>query len=218
MNSLYVAGNTIVNSGVIRLTSGNLYINTSSSPSERCYIGGSATFAGNIKSNHHDPRSNNTYNQGGSSTYWAYVNCHDVSYHSLGFYDDGVTVQKNGKLQKVSDVEAIKLMKAHKTLKTKDGSPLLDKKSLPVEMFLPARRQDGTLYDRSENDIPLVGKEDITYDKNGKQIIKESNQKEMEDADGESGAQLLALTLGAIRELDTKIELLKTDIVALKKK
>lgn len=210
-------GLNVTNGGNLRVNSGYLWVNTGSDHSERLYVEGQGKFIGNIYTNHHDPRSSNSYNQGGSGAYWAYVNCHDVSYHSLGFYDDGVTVKKDGKLQKVSDVEAIKLMRPHPTIKTKDGSPLLDKKSLPLEMFLPAVRQDGTAYKRSSRDIPLIEEEEITYSKDGKESRK-IKLVEREDADGESGGQLLALVLGAVRELSNEIELLQEEITVLKKK
>jgi hypothetical protein len=189
-----------------------LAVGTGNNPAEQCWIEGDGMFVGNLKSNHHDPRSSNSYNLGGSSNYWAYVNCHDVSYHSLGFYDDGVTIKKNGKLQKVSDVEAIKMMKPHPTLVTKHGSPMLDKRSLPIEMFMPACRADGTEYERdAETGHAIIDDDIIYFDKNGNEKRKR-NRVLQEDADGESGGQLLALALGAIRELDFKIEKLELQI------
>lgn len=191
------SGQTTINGGIstdsnINITSGDLRINSgylainSTIQSERCYINGDGKFIGNLSCNNIDPRAGNSYNCGGASLYWAYVNCHSVTYHSLGFYDDGVTL-RNGR--KVSDVEAIKQMKPHPILKTKDGAPLLDKFSLPMETFVEAKTHEGELYKRDKKtNYPIIDGE-LRH-----------------DADGEDGAQLLALCLGAIRELDKKIE------------
>lgn len=187
------AGNLNVSSGNLRVNSGSVWINTFSSPSQKLWVEGAGMFVGNVQTNHLDPRSAASYNLGGASLWWAYVNCIDVTYHSLGFYDDGVTLQDG---TKVTDLEAIKYMKPHKTLKTKDGAPLLDKFSLPKEAFVQAKRRDGTLYNRDK--------------KTGYPIIDDDGKKEVRhDADGESGGQLLALALGGIRELCIRIEALE---------
>lgn len=203
-------GRMTVRSGL--MADGRVFVGTTSTGfDEKLVVAGSAVVDGNFAVKHINPRFKNSYNCAGSDNYWAYVNCHDVSYHSLGFYDDGVTVKKDGKLQKVSDVEAIKLMKPHPTMKTKDGSPMIDKRSLPIEMYIPATKEDGTPFRRSDNDLPLVEKVDISVDKKGNPVRKVEIV-EMEDADGESGGQLLALALGAIRELDAKIQALQAKV------
>lgn len=192
-----------------RIEGGRLYVNTYNNYSEYLHVEGDGKFVGNLQTNHLDPRAANSYNCGGASLYWAYVNCHDVSYHSIGCYDDGVTIKKDGKLVKVSDVEAIKNIKPHATEKTKDGAPLIDKFSLPIEMFIPAADQDGKLYPRNSDNIPIVDKINSTIDKN-KNEVKTITKEPMADADGESGAQLLGLLLGAIKELDSRIASLET--------
>jgi hypothetical protein len=210
---LYVWGSLNQKRGDVRFADAHLWINTSTDHSERLYVEGDGKFIGNIDSNHHDPRASNSYNLGGDSQYWAGLHVGWISEHSMGYYDDGVTIEKGGKLQKVSDLDAIRAMRPHSELKAKSGAPLLDKKSLPVEMYMPARNRDGTLCERDkETGYPIVEQEEITFTKTGKEK-RTVKRIVMPDADGENLGELVALTLGAVRELSTRLEALETKII-----
>jgi hypothetical protein len=158
---------------------------------------------------HFDPNSVGSYNCGGSSLYWFYLNCVGVSYHSMGFYDGGVTDRKTG--IKLTDLEAIKALKPHPTEKTKYGVPLIDKRSLPIEMFVPAQDHDGTEWERDEDGVPIeIIKDELTGEV--------TERKKRPDADGEDVGQLTALALGAIKELSSTIDDLKEKVALLEKK
>jgi hypothetical protein len=202
----------VADGGDLRINSGYLWVNTYTSPSERLYVEGSGKFVGNLATNHHNPRASNSYNLGGEANYWAGLHVGWIDEHSMGYYDGGVTIEKDGKLQKVSDLEAIKAMRPHPKLKAKSGVPLIDKKSLPIEMYLPAKNSDGTLCERDKGTgYPIVEKEEVTFTKTGKE--KRTIKKVvMPDADGENLGELVALTLGAVRELSTRLDALEAKI------
>ena len=193
---LNVWGNTNIRDGDVRINDGKLRVNTSSSTSETFHVGGAALVEGNLKSNHHDPRSSNSYNLGGDSTYWGYVYAANFVDKSMGWYDGGVTDRLTG--EKISDVEAIKRLKPHPTQKNRNGSTKIDKKSFPVELYMPAwNKEKNQPYPRDENDEPYIPE---VKDKNGK-IIQERQPL----TDGASLTHTVALLLGAIKELDQKI-------------
>lgn len=176
----------------------------------------------NTQMKHLDPTSSGSYNLGGSSRYWNYLNCVGITYHSMGFYDGGVTFEKeNGKIERVSDVEAIKRFRPHPTQKTKHGVPLIDKKSLPREMYVPAQDHKGKLFKRDpKTGHPIISYKEKVKDKNGKTVIDPKTgmpeyktiKKIDPKADGEDGTQLLALALGAIKELAYKIESIESEL------
>lgn len=179
----------------------------------------------NTQTENFDPKSSGTYNLGGSSRYWNYLNCVGVTYHSMGYYDDGVTfINESGEKEKVGDVEAIKrLYKPHPTQKTRNGVPLLDKSKLPVEMFVPAQDHEGNEYPRDDKGVPIVTYKEKMLDEDGNVIRYKIGEnkgkpkyktvtKKMPEADGQDGTQLLALALGAIKELSEKIEVLEGKI------
>lgn len=160
---------------------------------------------GNLKSNHHDPRSNNTYNQGSDDTYWNYIYADDFINKSIGWYDDGVTLIDG---RKVSDLEGLLNIKPHPTLKNKNGSPKLDARTLPVEMLRPAFDRDSDkFYPRDENNVPYSPE---VKDKKGK-IIKEYRQL----TDGESLTHFVSIMFGAMKEINTNMEEIKAKIEQL---
>lgn len=140
-----------------------------------------------------DPSTGSDYALGGSTRYWTDVHCENVVDHSMGFYDDGF-VDKNGK--KISDVQAILNMRPHPTRKMPNGRPFIDKRSLPEEFIVKAvHKTTGVLFDRDEDDRPY-------YIKGGVRVY-------VDDYDGSKSIQVLALALGAIKELNAEIKALE---------
>jgi len=129
-------------------------------------------------------------NLGSASLYWNEINYKYLTDRGcLGVFDKGVEMP-NGKV--VSDLTALKLLKKHPVLKTGYGVPRFDYSSMPKAVFKPA---------------PIAEKD--VYDKDGK-LIYRKNQKM-----GEDGAELTALIsimIGAIKELDKKVETLEAKI------
>ena len=188
----------------------SLYINTSSSPSERLWVGGSAGIDGNLKSNHHDPRSSNSYNLGGDSNFWNYIYGDDFINKSLGWYDDGVTIVNNGVQTKVSDMEGLLNIKPDKQLKNKNGSPKLDRRSLPLEIYRQAVDRDtGKFYPRDKDDRPYIPEK---KDSNGK-VIEERQIL----TDSESLTHFVSVMFGALKELNAKVEIMAQEMTKLKK-
>jgi hypothetical protein len=143
---------------------------------------------------HLDPWSSARYNLGGSVRYW-----NDISYKTLtdrgclGVFDDGVELQ-NGEI--VSDIEAIKSMKKDENLKTVYGVPRFDYKTMPKSVYRPAVDHKGNLLKRDENDKPYI------VEKN-KKIYAE---------DGAETTALISIMLGAIKELDKRLEGIEKNI------
>ena len=164
---------------------GSVWINTSSSPSERLWVEGSAKVTDNFKSDHHDPNSNKAYNLGGDSTAWDYVYADDFINKSLGWYDNGVELQ-DGTF--VSDMEAIRLIKPNKTYLNKNGSVGLDWTTLPLCVFREAHDRD--------TGIPYK------KDKDGVAISPETGEKV---GDGESITGMVSLLMGALKEVDQRL-------------
>jgi len=148
---------------------------------------------------HFDPYGAGTYNLGGATRYW-----NDVSYKTLtdrgclGWFDEGVELQ-DGRV--VTDLEAIKSIKKHPTDLTIYGKPKLDYKTMPKVVYKPAADHDGKLLKRDKDDKPYAMEEVVE----GKKI---KTVKVMAE-DGAETTALISIMLGAIKELDNKIETLK---------
>lgn len=164
---------------------GSVWINTSSSPSERLWVEGSAKITDNLKTDHHDPNGNKSYNLGGDSSAWDYVYADDYVTKSMGWYDDGVELQ-DGTV--VSDMEAIRRIKPHKVAKNKNGSKELDWKTLPKCVFREAHDRD-------------TG---IPYKKNKDGIAISPETGELV-GDGESLTHMTSLLMGALKEVDSRL-------------
>jgi len=111
----------------------------------------------------------------------------------LGCFDEGVELQ-NG--EKVSDLEALKRIKKHPKLKTTYGVPRLDYSTMPKAVYRPAPIAEEDVYKEEEINGRLEKR--LKYKKGEKM--------------GEDGAcldALISIMLGAIKELDIKIENLK---------
>jgi len=143
--------------------------------------------------NHCDPSGAGSYNLGGSTRYWNGVS-YKVLYDRgcLGWFDDGVELQDG---TKVSDVEAIKAIKKHKTKKTIYGEAMMDYKTLPKVSYTPAADHDGKIYKRDKNDNPYV---------------MEGKKKVMAQ-DGAEMTSMFSIMLGAIKELSAEIDKLKSN-------
>ena len=122
----------------------------------------------------------------------------DINYKTLddrgclGWADEGVQLQ-NGKW--VSDLEALMAIKKHPTKMTVTGMPMIDYKTFPKPVYrqagLKQKEAGGDFYDRDENDEPY------TFDIEGNKIPA---------ADGAELTSLVSIMLGAIKELNQKIE------------
>lgn len=134
-----------------------------------------------------------TFNLGNASRYWKGVYYKTLNDQGcIGSFDSGVRL-RDGSI--VSDVEAIKQIKKHPTLKTPKGAPRIDYKTLPDQVFWPAP----------------IAKEDKYRPHPTKEGHKVLHYKKG-DKMGEDGAELTALvsiTLGAIKELDKRLEKLE---------
>lgn len=185
---LYSYGNFNVGESADKYNSrfwGSVWINTSSSPSERLWVEGSAKITDNLKSDHHDPNGNKSYNLGGDSTAWDYVYADDYVTKSMGWYDDGVELQ-DGTV--VSDMEAIRRIKPHKVAKNKNGSKELDWKTLPKCVFREAHDRDSG----------------VPYKKNKDGIAISPETGELV-GDGESLTHMTSLIMGALKEVDKRL-------------
>jgi len=200
-NEIYVAGgffygaidmngNDITDVDIVSGTSGNI----------------DYSITGRIQiSNHFDPADGGSFNMGGSTRYWG-----DISYKTLtdrgclGWYDDGVEM-RNGEV--VSDVEALKSLKKHPTLKTPAGAARIDYTSMPKHVYIPAMNhkkeilpqdEDGNYYEMVEQKV----KNEETG-KMEKKLVK------MKAEEGAETTALIAIMIGAIKELSGEIDLLK---------
>jgi len=137
------------------------------------------------------PSGAGTKNLGNASDYWG-----DVSYKTLtdrgclGWYDDGVEMP-DGTL--VSDVAALHHIQKHPTLRTGSGAPRLDYSTMPRHVFRPAPIATEAVYETGP-------------DRESRLRFRPG------DKMGDDGAELTALVsimIGAIKELDARIEKLE---------
>lgn len=141
-----------------------------------------------------------TVNLGDAVSYW-----NDISYKTLtdrgclGWYDEGVKV--GGK--KMSDMDALKSIRPHPHKKTPAGRMRLDYKTLPDDVYKPAKIATKDIY-----------REPDEMSRRKKLMFKKGEKM------GEDGAELTALVsimLGAIKELDSRMENLEDRIAGEKK-
>jgi len=138
-----------------------------------------------------------TYDLWGATYYWNDINYKTLTDRGcLGSFDNGVEMP-DGRI--VSDIEALKLIKVRKDRKTPYGKPMLDYRTMPKAVFKPAATKDGKKYKRDKNDNPLPIKD---KDKNGK-------ERKVQPEDGAEMSALISIMIGAIKELDKKIEKLE---------
>lgn len=126
---------------------------------------------------------------GTAGAYWNEINYKTLTDRGcLGWYEDGVELQ-DGSI--VSDVEALKAIKKHPTHLTVAGAPRLDYSTMPKHVYRP---------------VPIA--EEDTYEKNDETEEMELTFKKGEKM-GEDGAEttaLISIMLGAIKELDVRLE------------
>jgi len=135
---------------------------------------------------------------GTATEYYSTVHYVTLTSHSLGYYDDGVELL-NGEF--VSDTEAIKQLKPHGTKITKEGKPMLDKKTFPKDCYVPAEK-DGKILPRDENDNPYY------MDKNNEKMV-------VEHGDSINVTALQSIMIGAIKELTLRVETLEQKVAIL---
>lgn len=125
------------------------------------------------------PIGTGTISSGDSGNYW-----NDISYKTLtdrgclGWFDDGVELQ-DGK--KVSDCEALLLIKKHPTKKTIYGVEMLDYKTFPKVSYKKAEK-NGVLLERDNEDNPIGG------------------------SDGIEMTSMFSIMIGAIKELAKRVK------------
>ncbi len=131
------------------------------------------------------------YDCGNATWYWDDLSFKTLSDRGcLGWFDEGVELQ-DGSL--VSDLEALQQIQKHPILKTVYGVPRFDYSTMPKSVYKPAPIATEDIYESNQN-----GKKKILYRKGEKA--------------GEDGAELTALVsimIGAIKELDNKINNIK---------
>lgn len=202
---LYVWGNLNSGRGDVRFKDAQVRINTSSSPSEQLYVEGSAKFVGNTEANHMDPRSSASYNLGGSSQYWNYLNVYDISKQGgggFGVYDDGVKMQ-DGRV--LPDTEALLAMKPHKTKKTDYGKPIYDMETIPADVrIIPKEDNYGNkIVKQKDGRYIAKQKKDVWDEKKGDYVSKVV---EVEHTEGERVFAMMSIMMGAIRELTLRVK------------
>jgi hypothetical protein len=133
------------------------------------------------------PKTATTGSLGDATYYWNDVSAKSFTDRGcLGSFDKGAKMP-DGRI--VSDIESLKLIKVEPKRLTTYGVPKLDYSSMPVVVYKPA---------------PLAEK-DIYEEVDSKKVLKFKKGEKM----GEDGAELTALIsimIGAIKELDGKIE------------
>jgi hypothetical protein len=129
---------------------------------------------------------------GTATYYWA-----DVSYKTLtdrgclGCFDDGVELQDGSK---VSDLEAIKSIQKHPTLKTVYGVPRFDYSTMPKAVYSPAP----------------IAEEDIYDEKDENKLLWKKGEKMGED--GAETTALISILIGTVKELDNRIKNLEKNL------
>lgn len=170
----------------------------------------------NTETHHLDPSSSDTYNLGGSSRYWSYLNVKEIAKQGgggFGVFDDGVEMQ-DGRI--LTDTEALLEMRAHPTKKTPYGKPIFDLDSIPkVVRITPTstikgdpivRMPDGRLISKSEKKV----RKHTANKKLGRSITKvETIQIEEEHTEGEAVFAMMSIMMGAIRELTLRVKSLE---------
>jgi len=190
-------GNDITEVDVVSGSTGNIDFNISGRVQVSTYF---------------DPADGGTYNLGGATRYWG-----DVSYKTLtdrgclGWYDDGVEM-RDGKV--VSDLEALKSLKKHPTLKTPAGAPRIDYTSMPKHVYVPPMNHKKELLPQDENgEYYEMVEQRVKDKKTGKTRIELVKMKAEEGAETTA---LIAIMLGAIKELSSEMDLLKKKIAKAK--
>jgi len=183
--TLYVYGNIYNYSGNVLLSTG-MYIGTSTSY-PRIWVSSTSTA---YWRGHLNISASATYNCGSSSYYWNYVNAVGFSSHSLTSFDSPVKMPDGREL---SDIEALRAIKERPDTLHKNGRKLLDKRTFPVDLIMPAADSDGNVYKRDKNNDPLVP------DENGKLVSRP-------DADAVDIVQMVSLMYGAMKKVFDKLD------------
>jgi hypothetical protein len=146
---------------------------------------------------------------GDSSDYFGEINYKTlVDRGCLGWYDEGVEM-RDGTI--LSDIEALKAIKLHDDPKEKTpaGARRLDYRSMPKHVYVQAfDKKTGKKLPRDENDKPYKIKKVRRVDRDPKTGKKKiwTEEKIVQAQDGAETTALLSIMLGAIKELDAKIE------------
>lgn len=148
-------------------------------------------------STHFDPTGAGTYNMGGSSRYWAFINTMEITKQGgggFGWFDDGVTMQ-DGKV--VSDVQGLLAMKADPVKKTRYGKPIIAMHSIPKEVLVLPTGADGKPIKKNRE-----GRYVETVEEKGKMV-------EVEHTEGENVFAMMSIMMGAIKELALELEVVR---------
>jgi len=199
-----------------RINNGKLRVNRSDSPSEDFSVGGDSLLEGNVSSNHHDPRAGGSYNLGGSSDYWWYLNVYEITKQAgggFGVFDEGVEMQ-DGKV--LPDTEALLAMKPHKNKKTDYGKPQYDMNTIPKAVrHIPEEDNKGNpIFKNEKGKYISIQKKDIWDEEKEDYITKEV---EVEHNEGERVFTMMSIMLGAIRELTQRTKSLESQVNNLQK-
>ena len=153
------------------------------------------------------------YNIGSSSQYWNNVHYHALVAHSFKSYDNGVTM-RDGTVIK-SDLEALRMIKDSELADDK-GRTYLDKRSFPVEMFVPAQDAEGNEFERNEKDYPMIVKKKSKLSmKEGE--VEDTTPREEPFADGVDMVQFVSLIFGAVKEIADKVDDMEKRLSSLEK-
>lgn len=124
---------------------------------------------------------------GDASDYFGEVNYKTLTDRGcLGWFDDGVELNDG---RKVSDTEALLAIRPHPTRKTPRGATRIDYKTMPKHVYTPAADK-GVLLPRDENDEPYKMVDGV------KKVAQ----------DGAETTALIAIMLGAIKELTLRVK------------
>jgi len=155
---------------------------------------------------------------GDATNYWNEVNYKVLADRGcLGICDEGVELP-NGKI--VSDVEAIKAMKKHPEKRTTYGVPRIDYKTMPKIVYkapdgIPCRELKRELEKELKiaKSLAKPNKAEIKRIQDEiKRVNKWISERGKDAPSGDEGADvaaLISIILGAIKELDTRLEKLE---------
>ena len=143
----------------------------------------------------------NTYDLGSSTQYWDDINYKDlIDRGCLGYFDDGVELQ-SGEI--VSDMEALKTIKKHPTLMTTYDTPRIDYSTMPKVVYDAVPIAEKDIYEDE-----IVQDKDGNITETGKRVVKWKKGEKIGE-DGANFGALVSIMLGAVKELDKRLELLE---------
>jgi len=150
--------------------------------------------------NHFDPSGAGSYNMGGASRYWNYINTKEITKQGgggWGVFDNGVELQ-DGRI--VSDTEALLQMKPHPTNKTSYGKPHFKLDTLPKAIYVPPTDN------KTGKILPKDSKGNFYKMEDVKQKNGSFKKEKVIQYEGENVFATISILIGAVRELTQRLK------------